>query len=402
MKTSALNKIKYFLLAIILSITVSCQNDDNDITTETNETIIYDWKLQSGNGNPKNYNLGIIFEAKDNNAPQNTYTELLDRMIGNGDFSLFKTVPFKGNKEKFNIYYAVISKSKDKNKLTYSKDMLSSIRSKANNYFSSNKNIFKTSNDPNVINNFAKNMASASGFDLNKAQNSFFYADELALNSNTINSDQTEIIKRNLKRFDYLFEQKQFDTQVYISNGIQNAYAKTDTERKKIYMGYIDYSIFGLVSSNLVHPDSFAVTFSHEFGHTFALFKDEYYPIENDASSGNIGSFSNNIVTTGFTFNSTIFDPNKTHTNPWFANYIPVLIAEKDENGSNQDLFDFIQGPIPSYDGNLIQGGSGSFGAYRTSENTIMRFYFQFSKNQWEKGWSPVQQFYINYFIKRI
>ena len=402
MKINIIKKTHSILLLciILISLLISCQSDDdseNGITN--NETILHEWELVFGNGDSNNYNIGVVFEAKDNNASQETYKSLLDRMMGNGDFSLFKTIPFKDNKDKFNIYYAVISKSNDKNELPYPENELSSIRVRADNYFTKNKEQFINSNDPIEINSFAKSIATAAGFDLNKAENSFFYADGLALSLGGLTTQKTDIIKRNIKRFDALFNQKNFNTQVYISKGIDNGYTNTSEKRKKIYMGYAERTIFGLIKSELVHPDHLAILFTHEFGHAFALFSDEYYPIEKTLGNIDKDAFSNNTVNTGYTFNQTIFNPIEEKTNPWLADKIPVLINERNEDGTGVHEYDYILGPIPFYNGVLVEGGNGRYGAYRTSQNSIMRFYLQISKEEWQNSWSPVQKFYIDYFL---
>ena len=79
-----------------------------------------------------------------------------------------------------------------------------------------------------------------------------------------------------------------------------------------------------------------------------------------------------------------------------------MLIKENSEEGTTANEYDFITGPVPNYDGALVKGGNGRYGAYRTSQNSIMRFYLFINKQEWKNGWDPVQQFYIKYFINNI
>lgn len=404
-KFSFLKVISVFTFLLFLNCSddtienLSTNNNNIDTDSETSELVTLNtWKLAHGNGNSNAYSIGIIFEVKDKNQTDASFEKLIDEMVGNGDFSLFKTQPFDKNKDKFNVYYAILSKSRDQNSYPFSKEELTNMRDKAGKYFSENKQLFFGAKEPKDANNFMQNMASTVGFDFSKTDQIFSYADGFSLDNTSTTPNQKNIIQRNLNRFDNLFNQKQFDTQVYISPGVGQAYANTSNKVKKVYMSYEDYSLAKLVSSDLIHPNMLAITFTHEFGHAFALFGDEYYDYDPNFSFVSL-KFQNNVVNQGFDFNNQKFDANNKASNPWNTSKIPVLIREN--NG--QGVYEYTPGPISNYNGQLVKGGPGGYGGYRASDNSIMRFYmFINNPNDWINGWNAVQQFYINYFIKKI
>ncbi len=65
--------------------------------------------LWMGNGDLSKYDLFFVVEGK----TQEEVEDQLDRIFGSGDYSLFKTNPFIGQEDKFNIYYAILSEAYD-------------------------------------------------------------------------------------------------------------------------------------------------------------------------------------------------------------------------------------------------------------------------------------------------
>ncbi|WP_136468463.1 hypothetical protein [Flagellimonas onchidii] len=397
-----MKKSNVLLVTIMfLTLLTGCSKDDDFIPVAEEEqtpAVLNQWKLVSGTGSATAHNIGIVLEAKSETPAQETYEKIMERLVGDGDFSLFKTKPFAANKEKFNVYYAIIPKGSDKNTYaSYSEENIENFRKKATEYFKANKSTFDAANEPVEINGFVGNMFKSIGLNAEEYQKFFYYADGFSLGDSELNADKKTIIERNIARFNVLFGQKEFDTQVYVSEGVGVNYANLDETTRKIYINYSDD--FAFIQSELVHPDYLATTFSHEFGHTFAFFDDEYYDFESDPTKTASIIFNNNSVNLGYKLGSKTFNPTDASTNPWLATAIPVLIGEND---NHEGIYTTTPGPIPGYDGTLVKGGPSGYGGYRASNNSIMRSYFKISKANWPNGWNAVQQFYLNYFINKI
>ncbi len=415
------------------------------------------------------YDIGIVFE----NHSKEQISYKLNSLFGEGPFSLFKTKVFKDHKNKFRIQFGKIS-TDDTNTFLFKENVSSEkqeeVKRDLSEFFI--KKISETNNNDEIFLAFKQKDESLKNYIDFSAGRYYFDAlalkkyndDELNCESNTGTTDDRclhkEQIERSQNRFINFFKNthnksKKFDLVIYVSDGVQGAYAPSKPGNihpapRVIYLPPFEF-YGGWVASMGIHPDLFAITGIHEFGHVFGDLSDEYYsyhtrssntePTAEDLNIKTSNAFKNNCFekyeTSDFSkttlqnttaiisqvvhrnesnseslfypFNTQgISDPKKVLDfsfdkdvlNPWtHAEKVPFY-SQRNQN-IVEETEETARTSIEDYEGELWGGCNGGK-SFRGTENSIMRSYFKYNALTWEEAWGPINSYYLKRHLFRL
>ncbi|MCG8454327.1 MAG: M64 family metallopeptidase [Spirochaetales bacterium] len=323
------------------------------------------------------YNIGIVMDGlSDQQARQ-----IAEQSFGNGDFSLFNTIPFNQHKNRFNVYIGTVE-SPDVNILpTVPQTLFQSVNFQQFLNAETSEDLapflapigqyllgIPNSQLPQLLIDYKTEFT-----DNSDPANpeipipAYYYASILTVEGVLHNGGSLgtigQRIQRNINSLKSPFSSYSFlDCKAIVSPGIGQGYADTtnDIMYCPLYNEANLYGFLGVLDESTVrqfHPDYTTATIVHEFGHIFADFADEYYAYNAGEQAEVFGITNPNTFRNG-------------ETNPWTS--------------------------IANYDGTTFQGGSGG-NSLRSSQNSIMRAYHKLrSPNDWKnKGWGPVHRHYI-------